>query len=132
MKKYSSNFHILCIGGEEAWVQTLQRAISSFGKLDIVQAEGWLSVVKTESYDVILLDWGVFKDPPAIIARLRERAPDSLLIVITASPTWRRARAALKAGANDYIRKTFNEQKLHIEIEKTFQRAGLHSSNEEG
>jgi len=63
-------------------------------------------------YDTMIVDAAVIDDVPFLISRLRAQQPQARIVVVTASPTWQRAREALQAGAVNYVHKSLNEKEL--------------------
>ncbi len=62
---------------------------------------------KTTDYPLILIDaYYVEHSLGESVQKLRQLAPEARLVVTTASPTWRRARDVMTAGANDYVPKS--------------------------
>lgn len=99
------------------WPLVLQWALSSLGKLRTVLEEEALRVASEGSYDVIVVDSLAVRNVVLLVSRLHAQCPRSRIIVATASPTWQRAREALKAGAADYIRKSLDKEELRSKIE---------------
>jgi DNA-binding response OmpR family regulator len=66
---------------------------------------------------VIIVDAGAVCDANELTAQLLAQRPGVCVVIATASPTWQRARQALRAGAADYIRKTLDERELRTKIE---------------
>lgn len=56
------------------------------------------------------------KNLSAMISELKNRQPYAEIIVISASPTWTAVREALKAGAADYIVKSFDPVKIETDL----------------
>jgi len=102
---------------ETQWSRTLRQALLPLGKLRVVSEEDAEQMVVRSDYDVIIIDAGVVYGVVPLISRLRAQRPEARVIVATASPTWRRAREALQAGAADYIRKSLDEEELCSKIE---------------
>ncbi len=80
------------------------------------QDEAMPAVIQSD-YDVIIIDAGEVRDAALLASRLRARWPEARVVIATASPTWRRAREALRAGATDYIRKSLDEEELRSKIQ---------------
>lgn len=102
---------------ETQWPLVLQQALSSLGKLHTVPEGESVEAVIQRHYDVIIIDAGAVSDVSLLTSRLRAQRPEARVVVATASPTWRRARQALQAGAADYIRKSLDEKELRSKIE---------------
>ena len=102
---------------ETQWPLVLQEALSSLGELHSVSEEEAVQATIQSHYDVIVIDGGVVRDAAFLVSRLRVQQPQARIIVATASPTWKRAREVLQAGAADYIRKSLDEKGLRSGIQ---------------
>lgn len=87
----------------------LANALVSFGKLQVLTQEEALRQIQHQEYSLIILDAAILKGGMELITSIRVKWPKARIVVLTASPTWRRAREALKAGAMDYLTKTLNQ-----------------------
>lgn len=102
---------------ETLWPQVLRRALSPLGELRILSEDKAVQVVTTSPTPLVILDAAVVRDVAGLTSRLKRERPDLHVVIATASPTWRRARQALQAGASDYIRKSLDEEELRAQIE---------------
>jgi len=111
--------HFLLVGtpSSSQWSSILRRALSPLGELRIASEADAPREIARKSYDAIILDAGAVRDVNTLTSLLRQGHPHARVIVATASPTWRRAREALRAGAADYIRKSLDEQELQAAIQ---------------
>lgn len=94
------------------WCRLLREALTPLGPLEIQCEEAALGCLSQNCYDLIVVDASTIGDVPQLMCRLRNSQPEARIVVVTASPTWRRAREAFQAGAIDYIRKSLNQKKL--------------------
>lgn len=106
--------HFLLINGsrEPYWLQVLQDALTSLGVLHIGASADAIQHLLKDEYDSIIVDATAVDDAPALVTSIRARRPSARVVVVTASPTWRRAREAFQAGAVDYIPKSMNSEDL--------------------
>ncbi len=107
---------------DKNWRLVLEESLSSLGKLHVVSIEEALIQISDIECEVLIIDATVVEEVELLIARLRAKRPDSRIVVMTASPTWRRARAAFEAGAIDYIPKSFSKTKIHDTFKQILQR----------
>ncbi len=56
-----------------------------------------------------------------VLKSIKERSPETLVIIITAFGTVDAAVEAMKAGAHDYITKPFNRDELKLTVRKALQ-----------
>ncbi|WP_076790338.1 sigma-54 dependent transcriptional regulator [Chlorobium sp. KB01] len=68
-------------------------------------------------------------DGMRVLKTVRERSPETLVIIITAFGSVDAAVEAMKAGAFDYITKPFNRDTLRITVRKALQFSGLSEEN---
>ncbi|MDD2733608.1 MAG: sigma-54 dependent transcriptional regulator [Desulfuromonadaceae bacterium] len=64
-----------------------------------------------------------------VLKSIKERSPETLVIIITAFGTIDVAVEAMKAGAYDYITKPFNRDALKLTVSKALQFSGLAEEN---
>ena len=64
-----------------------------------------------------------------VLQSVKERSPETLVIIITAFGTVDLAKNAMKAGADDYITKPFNRDELRLTVKKALQFCGLADEN---
>ncbi|MEI6757359.1 MAG: sigma-54-dependent Fis family transcriptional regulator [Chlorobium sp.] len=64
-----------------------------------------------------------------VLKAIKERSPETLVIIITAFGTVDVAVEAMKAGAYDYITKPFNRDALRLTVKKALQFCGLAEEN---
>jgi DNA-binding NtrC family response regulator len=64
-----------------------------------------------------------------VLKSVKELAPESLVIIITAFGTVDVAVEAMKSGAYDYITKPFNRDELRLTVKKALQFSGLAEEN---
>jgi len=64
-----------------------------------------------------------------VLKSLKERSPETLVIIITAFGTVDVAVEAMKNGAYDYITKPFNRDELKLTVKKSLQFSGLTNEN---
>jgi two-component system response regulator TctD len=81
-------------------------------------------VLRTESYDLILLDLALPKlDGHEVLRRLRERGNRTPVLVLTANNTIRSRVSELDQGADDYVAKPFEVEELEARIRVLLRRS---------
>lgn len=104
---------ILLINGTKPyWQKLLEEALAPLGTVQAASEEEGLELILCQSYELIIVDATTIKNVPVLVARIRAQQPNVRIVVASASPTWRRAREAFRAGATDYIPKSLNKQEL--------------------
>jgi CheY-like chemotaxis protein len=96
----------------DPWYQIFQEAVTALGTLKMARGEEALRLIRQQYYDLVVIDAARVADAFQLTSSIRKEEPDAKIIIFTASPTWRRAREAFRAGATDYIRKSMNKEDL--------------------
>lgn len=82
------------------------------------------------SPDLVITDMKMSgMDGLMVLKSVKERSPETLVIIITAFGTVDVAVEAMKAGAYDYITKPFNREALKLTVKKALQFNGLAEEN---
>src|SRR5574341_2696928 len=92
--------------------------------------EEGLRVAKEQKPDVVITDMkmpGI--DGLEVLKTVKENAPDTLVIIITAFGEIDAAVQAMKLGAYDYITKPFNRDDLKLTVKKALHVSGLSREN---
>lgn len=100
------------------WRTDFANAIRPFGPIAFVDAEHSREHIRDESVTVVVID-ASFLSSEAVLDELRtwrRERHDICLIVASASPTWRRAREVLDAGANHYMTKSVDPVRIRADL----------------
>ncbi len=80
--------------------------------------------------DLVITDMNMpGMDGLMVLKSIKERSPETLVIIITAFGTVDVAVEAMKAGAYDYITKPFNRDELRLTVRKALEFCGLAEEN---
>jgi DNA-binding NtrC family response regulator len=89
-----------------------------------------LKAMGSSSFDLVLLDLMMpDKSGMEVLQEIRKRDHDTPIFLITAYGSIEVAVQALKAGANDYFSKPWDNEKLLIEIGRQIQKSSLEREN---
>ncbi|MBI2353884.1 MAG: sigma-54-dependent Fis family transcriptional regulator [Deltaproteobacteria bacterium] len=92
--------------------------------------EEGLTLFAEESPALVITDMKMpGMDGLQVLRTIKERAPETLVIIITAFGAVDIAVEAMKAGAYDYITKPFNRDELRLIVAKALQFTGLAAEN---
>jgi predicted nucleotide-binding protein len=116
-KTVKANVLLITDTHEHSWVQTVRQAIEPLGDLVIENADPAGVQALQLRHDLIIVDARYVEDVTGMLSLIRAKRTDAKIVVATASPSWRRARAALLAGATDYISRTINAADLRSRFE---------------
>jgi DNA-binding NarL/FixJ family response regulator len=106
----SVSYRFLIVGdsSDEYSSETLREALTTLGSVHILSEDEMIHHLKERSYNVVIVDAGAVADAAVAVSQIRSLRPNIRVVVITASPHWKVARAVLAAGATDYLRKSWN------------------------
>ncbi len=112
---------LLLNGQDDSFVtEFLTEVLKPLGSMVVAKAQANSPLSDVEEPDgLIIIDATVVEMAERLVTQLLMENPERRIVVITASPTWQRARAVLEAGAMDYLPKTLSVN----EMRETFQRA---------
>lgn len=91
---------------------TLTEILKPLGSLSVSRVKEDVWPDTEEPYGLIFIDATTVDRPERWVAHLRLERPERRIVVLTASPTWQRARAAIEAGAMDYLPQTLSAEEL--------------------
>jgi DNA-binding NtrC family response regulator len=109
----------------KTFADILAEVISPYGGLDVFT---WQDRPDLAQYALIFADASILGDlehPTSLtdmLEQLMAEHPKAKVVVTTSSPTWKRTRAALIAGAVDYIRQTLDPDSLYNTLYPTLKK----------
>ncbi len=107
------NFLLIGRPEDTGWRRILRQALTPLGVLETVsEADAGERIAQYRCHAIVIIDATVIENVPELVSRLRRQCPESRIVVATASPTWQRARDAFRAGAVDYIRKSWDSKEM--------------------
>ena len=87
-------------------------------------------IAETGDFDLVLSDWRMAEmNGLELLKAIKERFPDTIVILMTAYGTIDGAVAAMKAGAYDYITKPFSLDQVQHAVERALEFNELRSQN---
>jgi DNA-binding NtrC family response regulator len=109
---------ILFLGSDEHWFGILEKALDCQADFVRENPKNLSSFHWHKEYNIIIVDTlDVSKKKLyMMVTDLKNRQPSAKIIVVSASPTWTAVREALKAGATDYIVKSFDPAKIEKDL----------------
>jgi DNA-binding response OmpR family regulator len=106
---------------DQYWPAVLEAALAPLGILQIGLEQDAARLVQLGIYDLLIVD-ATIENVSLLIGRLRAQRPAPRIMVVTASPTWRRAREAFQAGAIDYVRKSIDTEELRSAVRSALEK----------
>lgn len=105
------NTRVLVVDDDDEWLEICELALKNLG-YDVETAPSGmvaLEMAEKSSYELVLTD--LMMPPPydgkAVVSNFKQRWPETDVILMTASPSFKTAIEVLKEGAYDYIIKPF-------------------------
>ena len=105
-----------------AWAEVLRARLALLGDMDCITQDGIGPEVS--QYAMAFVDSTEVTAPGTCVARLLSGAQSTQVVVLTASPTWRRAREMFEAGAVDYLSKSMPQAEFLAAVEAILRRGG--------
>jgi DNA-binding response OmpR family regulator len=109
-----SDARFLLINGAEGihWEKALESALSSLGPLEAASRDEAPGLIERNEYALVFIDATTVTDVVETVCDLRGRWKSLPIIVAAASTEWAPARATFRAGATDYVIKSYDRQEL--------------------
>ena len=126
-------YRILVVDDEESMRDVLAILLQREGYEVEEAADGAQAVrmLKEQSYDLVITD---IKMPQLggheLLAYIKERFAETLVIMITAFSTTEEAVEAMKQGAYDYIVKPFKNEEIRLIVRNALERKALRQENQ--
>jgi len=123
---------ILIIDDDTSLRRVLEYNLQEAGYQVIAAADGeeGLRLFSEEAPALVITDMKMpGMDGLQVLKAVKERSPETLVIIITAFGTVDMAVEAMKLGAYDYITKPFNRDELRLTVGKALQFTGLAAEN---
>ncbi len=127
----AGKYRFLLIGTskEDPWCQTIEKVSATLGSLQSVSEVG-TGVEYQDKYNIIIIDAANIENVPRQISTIKRYNPEAKILVATASPTWKRAREAYRAGAVSYFRKSINQAETRSELLSVIAKLAPQDNNE--
>ncbi|MDZ7289672.1 MAG: sigma-54 dependent transcriptional regulator [candidate division KSB1 bacterium] len=119
---------ILIVDDEESFRAHLMRLFvrRGYAVTDAATGAEALALAERQQFDILLLD--IFLpglDGIEVLRAIKERAPDTQVIMMTGNATVSNAIASMKLGAYDYLTKPFDIEELFILVERACELSAL-------
>lgn len=128
-----ANFLNLLIVDDERAIREACREVAlslGFSAYIADSTEQAYRALETQSFDAVLLD---LRLPGAggldVLRRIKERRPDTIVVVVTGYGTVQSAVQAMKHGAYDYVTKPFSVDELRLLLDRVANHLKLKSEN---
>ncbi len=97
---------------EDHWANHLRSVLTSIAEVTTGFQDNYIGQITTRTFDLIIIDSGTIDDVIGITLTIHMQKPGTRVAIATISPTWQRAREALRAGATGYFLKSLNSEDL--------------------
>ena len=107
-------FHFLLISDPQGdrGHQVFREALVALGSLQVASEGEMASLLREPIYDAVIVDAGAVTSAPDVVSQIRRMDPAAKIVVVTASPHWKVAKAVLRAGATDYLHKSLSKDEI--------------------
>lgn len=125
-------FRVLVAEDEEITLKHVLRALQQEGHETVGCTDGLDAMRKAESldFDVVITDIKMpGKDGIQLLTEIKERSPDTEVIIVTGYGTIGSAVEAIRKGAYDYITKPFELDELLLKVAKIKEKKDLRREN---
>jgi DNA-binding NtrC family response regulator len=125
-------FRVLVAEDEEITLKHVLRALQQEGHETVGCTDGLDAMRKAESldFDVVIADIKMpGKDGIQLLTEIKERSPDTEVIIVTGFGTIGSAVEAIRKGAYDYITKPFELDELLLKVAKIKEKKDLRREN---
>jgi two-component system OmpR family response regulator len=120
---------VLIVEDEPALSRQLSHALGGAGYVTDAATDGERAdfLVRTESYDAIVLDLGLpYVDGLTLLAAWRSAGIRSPILVLTARGSWHEKVQGIDGGADDYVAKPFRIEEVLARLRALIRRASGH------
>lgn len=120
--------NILLVDDDKYILDILSELLKRWGYNPIKAASGEEALEKLEkmSVDLVITDIVMPEmDGYALINKILEKYPDTIIIVLTGYPSFDSAVQSIRGGAYDFLAKPVNSEELKMKIERCIERKNL-------
>lgn len=96
----------------DRWHRVLREALLPLGCLQISSERQMVALLKEQAYAVAIVDAGAVGNASEVVSDILALVPGIRVVVVTASPHWKIARAVFRAGAADYLYKSLDKDEI--------------------
>ncbi|MGQ9778014.1 MAG: sigma-54-dependent transcriptional regulator [Thermodesulfobacteriota bacterium] len=123
---------ILVVDDEVGTRESLKMILKSDYQVFLTKnAEETFQQLKSQNFDLILLDILLpDMDGLRVLEKIKQKDPEQLVIMITATKTIKTAVEAMKLGAYDYITKPFDVDELRLIVSRALSTQALKEENQ--
>lgn len=120
--------NILVVDDDKYVLDILSELLKRWGYNPIKAVSGEEALEKLElmSVDLVITDIVMPEmDGYALISKILEKYPDTIIIVLTGYPSFDSAVQSIRGGAYDFLAKPVNSDELKLKIERCIERKNL-------
>ncbi len=127
-----AQYRVLVVDDEESMREFLSIMLHREGYQVDTAVDGAQAVahLRTHSYDLVISD---IKMPRMtgleLLAHIKERTPETVVLMVTAFSSTEEAVDAMKQGAYDYITKPFKNEEIRLIVKNALERRALRREN---
>jgi DNA-binding NarL/FixJ family response regulator len=103
-------------GSQSFWQALTGEIKETIGPLRLILDEEVPAKGFKQTYDPIVMDVSDPENLHRMIPGIHEAMPESRIIIVTSSPTWKETREVLRLGAATLVRKSSNPEDMLAEL----------------
>ncbi len=123
---------VLCVDDEPDLLDTVRRMLGRGGHEVVAATSGGevLALLETSSFDLVISDQRMPDvDGLEVLAAVRDRSPDTPVVLMTGHASIESAVDAMRRGAWDYIPKPFGATELRLVVDRALAHSSLAAEN---
>lgn len=122
---------VICDDQETYWHEMMLPYLSSLGPV-IFSSEQQVAKILDLPYRLILVDTETIENVSELLRLLRANQPKALILVLSSIPTWKLARTAFDADADDFYRKSYTPDEMFGYIQTMVARPSQRNADSHG
>jgi len=103
---------LVSCSADEHGNRVLVDALAVLGSLQVTSEGEVVSCLREHTYDVVVVDAGAVTRAPDVVSLIRQVDARAQVVVVTAAPHWKIARAVFQAGAIEYMSKYMGKNEM--------------------
>ncbi len=112
------NFLLISDSPDDRGNQVIQEALKAIGSLEVASETKMFSHLQKQTYNLVIVVAGAITSASEIVSQVQKLNPYARIVVITASPHWKIAKAVIQAGAVDYLEKSLDKDSVLTSFRK--------------
>jgi len=104
-------------GNQNYWLKITEEIKNQIGPVRNVSDKDVSQQSSEQKYDFIVIDVSDIEDLYRLIPEIRRDQPESYVVIVSSTPTWKQTREVIRLGASSLIRKSTNFEDVIEELQ---------------